>query len=674
MPDRDHDLLLAEALDRHWDAVFAGARDPVLDATDPGLAATVQRVHALDAAVEPHPVLATKLWEDLMSAQTMTAPSGPTPRFLPRPSSIQESNPWLFVAAPRPIQRLAAAIVLIALLGASLIAALYPHWPRSDNQLPLIAPAVQATPEPGVSSTTLLELTLSEMSPGRAFVQSDRYTLPPGTTMSTGTRNSPTVDIYLVVDGSLAINANEAPRPVEVIRAGGAEETETIASGETAKAGAGDAVLVHGGSEASLGNDTSAPVTFLRLIQPSAAQMPLDNTILLGLEVLGNANVHDLAAPLTLTLELVTLGPDALFAAANAADAKRVFAALDPDRVTDLRIGSNGTARNAGDEPLEVYVVTVVSPAEATPVAPAATAAAAGTLELLWESTGGPDPLLSPYGIGIAPEGNVWVADATNDRFQILAPDGTYLQTWGSRGHGEGEFEFLSPRAAFGAPYGDVAFDADGNIYVVDTGNFRVQKFAPDRSFILAWGSEGEGNGQFLAASSIAIGGDGTIYVGDETRHDIQKFDRDGTWLGTIGERGTAEGQFDTPAGVTIDAVGDLWVAEFNNHRVQRLGSDGEPLAAWGQPGTGAGKFNNPNDVAVDHLNRVFVADQSNNRLQVFAADGRFLAETGGAFGPDRLLYATSVAVNQDGIVFVVYQHGVKAYRLLLPAGDQLST
>jgi DNA-binding beta-propeller fold protein YncE/mannose-6-phosphate isomerase-like protein (cupin superfamily) len=906
MTDQNHALPLEVALDRHWDAVLSGASSSLLDGTDPGLAATVRRVHALDNAADPRPNLAATLWEDLMASQTSSAPITGPPGTFPRPILKPESGPWRVATTPDPIPRIAAAILLIALLGGSLIAALSPHWPRLDNRVPLVAPAAEqttetlgvisetlvdlglseeapfsawvfidhylypagsgsreatgetpyvflvregrltlrvagpthevqivrpgmngqlagdgllspdsdisleagtavvipaatefeltnsadtpahlltllsgaghtsdswggvnyesstssggnlrqlssefalslelvtlapdaalpepaagtireaaslqpgrimdlriggdrslrnggdeplmtyvltvagetlpaiaqadgasraaATPEHNVSSTTLLDLTIPEMSPGRAFVQADRYTLPPGTSLPSGTRNAPTIDVYFIVDGSLNVSASEAPRSVEIVRLGGAE-TDAIASGETAEVGPGDAVLVPGGSEASLGNSASTPAIMLRLIQPSAAQMSLDTAI--SLEFLGNANVHDLTAPLTLTLQLVNLGSGASFAAADAPDAKRVLAALDPDRVTDMRIGSDGSVRNAGDEPLEVYVLTVVGSGEAIPAIPAATAAAAGTLELLWESTGGPDQLLSPYGIGIAPDGDIWVADSTNDRFQILAPDGTYVETWGSRGHDEGEFEFLSPRAAFGAPYGDVAFDANGNIYVVDTGNFRVQKFAPDRSFTLAWGSEGEGNGQFLAASSIAIGSDGTIYVGDETRHDIQKFDRDGTWLGTIGQRGTAEGQFDTPAGVAIDSAGNLWVAEFNNHRVQRLGSEGEPLAAWGQPGTGEGEFSNPNDVAVDRLNRVFVADQSNNRLQVFADDGRFLAETGDAFGPDGLLYATSVAVNQDGIVFVVYQHGVKAYRLLLPAGDQLAT
>jgi DNA-binding beta-propeller fold protein YncE len=298
--------------------------------------------------------------------------------------------------------------------------------------------------------------------------------------------------------------------------------------------------------------------------------------------------------------------------------------------------------------------------------------ALAGSLEYLWESAGGPDLLATSYGIGIDPAGNIWVSDTQRDRFQILAPDGTYVETWGTPGDGEGEFEFYSPHTAFGTPYGDVAFDGAGNIYVADTGNFRVQKFAPDRTFLLAWGSEGEGDGQFLVAASIAVGGDGTIYVADETRHDVQKFDGEGRWLGTIGSEGDDAGRFHYPAGIAVDAAGEIWVADFGNDRIQRLSADGEPLDVWGRSDRLPGELNSPNDVAVDALGRVYVADQYNHRLQVFAKDGRFLAEIGNSPGSGSLPFVWSVAVTTDGVVVAAHKGGVKAYRLLLPAGDEL--
>ena len=61
------------------------------------------------------------------------------------------------------------------------------------------------------------------------------------------------------------------------------------------------------------------------------------------------------------------------------------------------------------------------------------------------------------------------MVDTNNHRIQQFAADGAFLTAFGSRGGGAGEFEF---------PEG-VALDGQGNVYVADTGNDRIQKFAP---------------------------------------------------------------------------------------------------------------------------------------------------------------------------------------------------
>ena len=65
-------------------------------------------------------------------------------------------------------------------------------------------------------------------------------------------------------------------------------------------------------------------------------------------------------------------------------------------------------------------------------------AQSAGVLEFLWQSEGGPAPLGYPYGPGIAPDGNLWVADSPKDNFQIFAPDGTFLSNLGRLWFGSG--------------------------------------------------------------------------------------------------------------------------------------------------------------------------------------------------------------------------------------------
>jgi DNA-binding beta-propeller fold protein YncE len=295
--------------------------------------------------------------------------------------------------------------------------------------------------------------------------------------------------------------------------------------------------------------------------------------------------------------------------------------------------------------------------------------ALAGPFEVLWEykpSPDDPERLSHAYGLGIDPRGNVWVADGNHDRIEILASDGTHLETWGSSGAGEGQFEFYAPESGFGVGYGDVAFDEAGNIYVLDTGNHRVQKFAPDRSFQLAWGSLGEGDGQFIAAGGIAVGPDGMIYVSDERRSDVQRFDADGRFLGTTGPLVTDEGDSVLPSGLAVAGDGTIWVADFANHQVQHFGPDGALLAAWGRLGTRAGELSAPGDVALDSTGRVYVVEDTNPRIQVFSPDGRFLAWIQVDYGdPGYLSSGDGVAIDDAGIVYVSDRDSVQAFRLL---------
>src|SRR5215203_6144291 len=96
-----------------------------------------------------------------------------------------------------------------------------------------------------------------------------------------------------------------------------------------------------------------------------------------------------------------------------------------------------------------VFAVTVlsVSRAHAAQTASPVVGTMNDRLTFLWQSTGGPDPLVQPYGVGVDLDGNVWVADEL-DRFQVIAPDGTYRETWGTPGTGAGEFTFFNSNAA----------------------------------------------------------------------------------------------------------------------------------------------------------------------------------------------------------------------------------
>ena len=89
-----------------------------------------------------------------------------------------------------------------------------------------------------------------------------------------------------------------------------------------------------------------------------------------------------------------------------------------------------------------------------------------------------------------------------------------YEGQWGSYGIGDGQFIY---------PYG-IAVALNGNVYVADIYNYRIQYFTSTGTFIGKWGSTGSGNGQFYGPSDIDIRPNGKAYVTDILKNRVQYF------------------------------------------------------------------------------------------------------------------------------------------------------
>src|SRR5262249_17650715 len=129
--------------------------------------------------------------------------------------------------------------------------------------------------------------------------------------------------------------------------------------------------------------------------------------------------------------------------------------------------------------------------------------------------------------------------------------------------------------------------------------------------------------GQFCNPHGIAVDGKGFVYVADTQNHRIEKFAPNGGLVRQWGETGGGVRQFNNPESVATDSKGHLFVGDSKNHRIQEISSEtGDFIAQWGKPGPGSrpdgpGEFGDVRWVAVDETSGyLYASDRDNNRVQ----------------------------------------------------------
>ena len=226
----------------------------------------------------------------------------------------------------------------------------------------------------------------------------------------------------------------------------------------------------------------------------------------------------------------------------------------------------------------------------------------------------------------------------------------------------------------------DLALGPEGRIYVVNRGfecfphSVRVTIMNFDEDFIGQFSYTGEGDGELMWPTSIALDSEQNVYVTDEWLNRVSIFDKDGQYLDKWGVPGSADGEINMPSGIRFDREDNMYLVDCANNRMQVFTKEGKFLARWGEAGTGEGQFNSPWGLTIDNRGDIYVADWRNDRIQKFTPDGRFLAEFGSSgSGVGEFNRPAGVAVDKDGDIYVADWFNDRV-QVLTPEGRHITT
>ncbi len=259
----------------------------------------------------------------------------------------------------------------------------------------------------------------------------------------------------------------------------------------------------------------------------------------------------------------------------------------------------------AADTPPASYIVQTVAGSDASGDGGPALAAA----------------LSQPEGIAVDASGNVYVADAAENRVRKIATDGSIQTVAGTGVAGFAGDGGQASAALLNQPYG-LALDKTGNLYIADLGNARVRKVAIDGTIQTVAGggalpatSTGQGgsaiSAQLMQPRNVVLDASGSLYISDFGANQIYQVATNGTLslmagTGTAGFSGVGTSallaELNAPAGLAIDSTGALYFADSGNNLVRKV-YNGVIIDVFNTPG--------PTGLAVDSTGMLYVAADS---------------------------------------------------------------
>lgn len=246
----------------------------------------------------------------------------------------------------------------------------------------------------------------------------------------------------------------------------------------------------------------------------------------------------------------------------------------------------------------------------------------------------------NPFGLTADASGNVYVADAGNNKIRLITAATGMVSTFSGTGLiGSSD---VADSVSFSSPMG-VTVDSSGNVYVADYESNIIRKItsAGVATTLAGSGAAGADDGLDTAATfnlpeAVAVDAAGNVYVADNGNNLIRKVSPAGqvSTLAGSGQRGSANGtgnaaSFNSPFGIALDAAGNIYVADSGNNLIRKITPGGTVSTIAGSGARGASdaagtsaSFNTPAGLAIDKSGNIYVADEDNNLIRKISAAG----------------------------------------------------
>ncbi len=217
------------------------------------------------------------------------------------------------------------------------------------------------------------------------------------------------------------------------------------------------------------------------------------------------------------------------------------------------------------------------------------------------------EKFVEPYALALDAEGSLYVTLSETAPIKVIAPGGR-----------TSSIELPRPEGDAPPSPGRMAFDREGNLYVVDRANCRLYVLDRDRKLKLRLGGEGSRRGEFRRLQDVAVDRQGRIYALDSVGVPVQVFDRKGKYLYRFGFHGEGSQDIGNPSAIALDRNEQVWIADRGRHSLVVFDRAGEFLRRFGVYGVGEGMIFDPVDIEIDAFGRVYIVEGEARRMQVF--------------------------------------------------------